>query len=95
MFNIAINMCVRVQKKNVNIAGGTTDPKYWVYNLNYVFDWIEFVFIQAAEKTQDFNLKPLVRCASSNVCFIKTAIQCGSDQMVPLPNLATRWHHLH
>ena len=24
---------------------GTTDPGYWVYNLNYLFDHIEFVFI--------------------------------------------------
>ena len=27
-----------------NIARGTTDPGYWVYNLNYLFDFIEFVF---------------------------------------------------
>ena len=50
-----------------NIARGTTDPGYRVYNLNYLFDWIEFVFIQAAEMTQVLNSIPWVRCASGNV----------------------------
>ena len=36
----------------VNIARGTTDPGYWAYNLNYPFDYIEFVFILAGEVTQ-------------------------------------------
>ena len=30
-----------------NIARGTTDPGYRVYNLNYIFNYIEFVFILA------------------------------------------------
>ena len=34
-----------------NIARGTTDPGYRVYNLNYLFDCIELVFIQAPEMT--------------------------------------------
>ena len=32
----------KIQK---NIATGTTDPGYRVYNLNYLFSYIEFVFI--------------------------------------------------
>ena len=31
----------------LNIARGTTDPGYRVYNLNYLFNYIEFVFILA------------------------------------------------
>ena len=54
-----------ISKKN--IARGTTDPGYRVYNLNYLFDWIEFVFIQAAEMTQVLISIPWVRCASSDV----------------------------
>ena len=34
------------------------DPGYRVYNLNYLFDWIDFVFIQAAEMTQVLNSIP-------------------------------------
>ena len=30
-----------------NIARGTTDPGYWVYNLNHVFDWNLFEIIFA------------------------------------------------
>ena len=35
------------QKFHENIARGTTDPGYRVYNLNYLFNYIEFVFILA------------------------------------------------
>ena len=53
--------------KKTNIARGTTDPEYWVYNLNYLFDWIRFVFISAAEIIQVIDLILWVRCASGNV----------------------------
>ena len=29
----------KVSAKNLNIARGTTDPGYWVYNLNHFSDW--------------------------------------------------------
>ena len=38
-----------------NIARGTTNPGYWVYNLSYLFDCIEFVFILAAEIVLKFR----------------------------------------
>ena len=41
-----------------NIARGTTDPGYRVYNFNYLVDWIEFVFIQAAGMTQVLDSIP-------------------------------------
>ena len=34
-----------VVKDTKNIARGTTDPGYRVYNLSYRFNYIEFVFI--------------------------------------------------
>ena len=49
-----------------NIAKGTTDPGYWVYNLNYLFDYIEFVFNLAEEVTQVLDSIAWVRCASDN-----------------------------
>ena len=51
----------------LNIDRGTTDPGYQFYNLNYLFYWIEFVFIQAAEMNQVLNSIPWVHCASGNV----------------------------
>ena len=38
--------------QDLNIARGTTDPGYRVYNLNYLFNYIEFESILAAEITQ-------------------------------------------
>ena len=58
----------KVEKKlKKNIARGITDPGYRVYNLNSLFDCIEYAFIQAAEMTQVLNSIPWVRCASGNV----------------------------
>ena len=57
-----------------NIARGTTDPGYWVYNLNYPFDYIEFVFNLAEEVTQVLDSIARVRCASGNVSNLKIAI---------------------
>ena len=49
-------------KKNQNIARGTTDPGYWVYNLNQISDWSQFEnIIQVTDSI------PWVRCASGNV----------------------------
>ena len=58
-----------------NIVRGTMDPGYWVYILNYLFDWIEFVFILASEIIQVSDSIPWVRCASGNVSFKCTATQ--------------------
>ena len=44
---------------NKNIARGTTDPGYWVCNLNQIYDWSQFENI--------CQLNTLVRCASGNV----------------------------
>ena len=32
--------------KTLNIARGTTDPGYWVYNLNHFSDWNEFEIVE-------------------------------------------------
>ena len=42
-------------KETNNIARGTTDPGYWVYNLNCLFDWIEFVIILTLEHIQEWK----------------------------------------
>ena len=52
-FNIGINVNQFISTcDQTNIARCTTDPGYWVYNLSYLFDCIEFVFILATEITQ-------------------------------------------
>ena len=48
----------KVKKSWRNIARGTTDPGYWVYNLNSISD--EKVY-------SSLNSMPWVRCASGNV----------------------------
>ena len=52
-----------------HIARGTTDPEYWIFDLNYLFYQIEFVIVSilAAEITQVLDSIPWVRCASGNV----------------------------
>ena len=50
-----------------NIASGTKDPGYWVYNLNYLFHYIRFVFISAAGITQVLDSIVWGWCASGNV----------------------------
>ena len=56
-------------KEMENIARGTTDFGYWVYNLNYLLDFIEFVLFLAAGIIQVLDLMLWVRCASGNVFF--------------------------
>ena len=49
-------------KNGLNIARGTTDPGYWVCNLNQISDWSQFEnIIQVTDSI------PWVRCASGNV----------------------------
>ena len=40
-----LSQSVARQSLNWNIARGTTDPGYWVYNLNHFFDWNKFAII--------------------------------------------------
>ena len=54
-----------------NIARGTTDPGYQVYNLIYLFDGTKFVFILAAEIIQVSDSIPWVRRDSGDVFFPK------------------------
>ena len=57
-----------------NIARGTNDPGYWVYNLNYLLDFfvniIEFVSNLAEQVTQVLDSIAWVRYASGNVWFV-------------------------
>ena len=43
----------------VNIARGTTDPGYWVYNLNHVSDWNHFEIILAEKDHSSYELNTL------------------------------------
>ena len=95
---------------NLNIAGGTADPGYCVYNLNYLFDCSEFVFIFQTYYPRSvvslamfiilkFRFAVLLKIrfviySNMNMNLI-TAMHCGSEQMAQVTNLATRWHHLH
>ena len=95
----------KLWKSHKNIARGTTDPGYRVYNLNYLFDYIEFVFILALVIVQNlttrwchqnwFQIWPT--CNAIRIG--STCISCKfGHQMAPpalVPNLATRWRHLH
>ena len=55
----------------LNIARGTTDPGYWVCNLNQISDWSQFEnIIQVTDSI------PWVRCASGNVFLISFSINC-------------------
>ena len=42
-----------------NIARGTTDPGYWVYNLNHVSDWDQFEIILAEKDYSSYGLNTL------------------------------------
>ena len=42
-----------------NIARGTTDPGYWVYNLNHVSDWNKFEIILAEKDHSSYGLNTL------------------------------------
>ena len=42
-----------------NIARGTTDPGYWVYNLNHVSDWNQFANILAEKDHSSYGLNTL------------------------------------
>ena len=42
-----------------NIARGTTDPGYWVYNLNHVSDWNWFEIILAEKLNSSYGLNTL------------------------------------
>ena len=48
-----------------SIGRGTTDPGYWVYNLNYPFEGIRFVFV--LEIIQVSDSIPWVCCASGHI----------------------------
>ena len=65
----------------LNIARGTTDPGYWVYNLNYLFDNIEFIFILAAEIFSSFRLNSICPLCLWQCFFVKCKI---GHQMAPL-----------
>ena len=43
----------------LNIARGTTDPGYWVYNLNHVSDWNWFEIILTAKVYSSYELNTL------------------------------------
>ena len=43
----------------VNIARGTTDPGYWVYNLNHVTDWNQFEIISTEIDHSSYVLNTL------------------------------------
>ena len=43
----------------INIARGTTDPGYWVYNLNHVSDWNQFESISDEKVYSSFELNTL------------------------------------
>ena len=42
-----------------NIARGTTDPGYWVYDLNNLSDWNKFEIISAEKDHSSFELNTL------------------------------------
>ena len=48
-----------VGKKDENIARGTTDPGYWVYNLNHFSDWNQFEIILAEKDHSSYGLNTL------------------------------------
>ena len=50
-----------------NIARGTTDPGYWVRNLNDLFSQYDFKLISVRNMIQAIDSIPWVRCASGNV----------------------------
>ena len=49
----------KVEKKLKNIARGTTDPGYWVYNLNHFSDWNQFESISDEKVYSSFELNTL------------------------------------
>ena len=71
-----------------HIARGTTDPEYWIFDLNYLFYQIEFVIVSilAAEITQVLDSIAWVCCASGNVSVTKTIMQTWSPDRATCTN---------
>ena len=44
---------------DINIARGTTDPGYWVYNLNHFSEWNKFEIIMAEKDHSSYGLNTL------------------------------------
>ena len=95
-----IAKCVNNGEIVINIARGTTDPGYRVYNLNYLFNYIEFVFILALVLVQNLTTR---WCHQNWFQIWPTcnAISIGSNfghqvaLLALVTNLVTRWRHLH
>ena len=49
----------KVLREGVNIARGTTDPGYWVYNLNHISDLNQFENILAEKDHSSYRLNTL------------------------------------
>ena len=58
-------------KRNIN--RGTTDPGYWVYNLNHVFDWNKFEIILAEKDHSSYGLNTLGPLCLWQ-CFFSTSV---------------------
>ena len=99
----------KVEKKLKNIARGTTDPGYWVYNMNHFSGWYELEILLAQRDYSSYGLNTLGplclwQCFSTcfQHCFFSTFSQKQSDlfqksyQMASLalvPILGTRWRY--
>ena len=86
---IQISIVHEMMSKLSNIARGTTDPGYWVYNLNDLFNWIEFAFNLAAYSTQVSDSIPWVRCACGSFLIFNISLnqicilfQCTTTRFV-------------
>ena len=56
--DILLIILINTQQQK-NIAWGTTDPGYWVYNLNHVSDWNQFEIILAEKDHSSYGLNTL------------------------------------
>ena len=92
-----------------NIARGTTDPGYWLFNLSYVISPAKYNACIGSKLGQHVMQLELVPSLATRWCYLHYLQNCPPDgaicisckfghQMAPLalvPNLATRWRYFH
>ena len=77
-----------------NIARGTTDPGYWVRNLNNLFSWYNFKLISVRKMIQVLDLIPWIRCSTFfSTFFFNFFSTCQGAFLALVPILATRWRY--
>ena len=89
--------CVRVFQlsriRNENIARGTTDPGYYLFNLSYLSS-LKLALVPILI-TRWRNLHWLQNCPPDGATCISSKLDHQVESLASVAKLSTRWRHLH